>query len=239
MLRIPLGLRNPDGQPAFRHGIRNITDTADPAVAFRNALLTQQDKQSIVVLAGPATNLARTLALPGAKNIVAAKVRLLVMAAGEFGGGGPDPRIRADVSSASKLFAEWPSPIVAVGVEAGNAVPYPDRSIDNDFSWTPNHPVAAAYRAYRETHRGAEAAPAQAVLAALYAANPNADYWKLSPMGVIEADDDGRTRLRESAVGSHRYVIVDAAQKKTVTQAFIALAAARPGAGRGVPPATK
>jgi inosine-uridine nucleoside N-ribohydrolase len=239
MLRVPLGLRNLEGQPAFRHGIRDINDTAAPAVAFRNALLTQQEKQAIAVLAGPATNLARTLALPGAKAIVAAKVRLLVMAAGEFGGGEADPRIRADVASARKLLAEWPSPIVAVGVEAAKAAPYPDQSIENDFASMPNHPVVAAYRAFRETHPAANSAPAQAVLAALYAVNTNAEYWKLSLPGVIEADNNGRTRFRESAGGSHRYLVIDAAQKEAVTQAFIALATARPGAGRGAPPTAK
>src|SRR5688572_25024636 len=57
MLTVPLGMRNADGQPVFRHGVRSVIDTADPSVVFRNALLTQQEKQSIVVLAGPATNL--------------------------------------------------------------------------------------------------------------------------------------------------------------------------------------
>ena len=240
MLQVPLGMRNPDGQPTFRHNIRSVIDTADPPVAFRNALLTQQEKQSIAVLAGPATNFARTLALAGARDIVASKVRLLVMAAGSFGSAAADPRIRADVASARKLLAEWPSPIVAIGVEAGNAAPYPHQSIESDLASTPNHPIAAAYRAYREEQSGAVAAgagvPAQAVLAALYAANPAAEYFKLSPAGTIEVADDGQSHFKELANGNHRYLIVDPAQKDSLTQAFIALAAVRPAAGRGGPP---
>src|SRR5262245_17925441 len=124
MLREPLSLRNADGQPVFRPAVRSVIDTADPPVLFRNALLTQQDKQAIAVLAGPATNLARLLTMNGGREIVASKVQLLVMAAGAFDGTAVDPRVRADVASMQKVLAEWPSPIVAVGAEAANAVPY-------------------------------------------------------------------------------------------------------------------
>ena len=34
---------------------------------------------------------------------------------------------RRDVGAAKKLFAEWPTPIVAVGTEVGDALPYPGR----------------------------------------------------------------------------------------------------------------
>jgi inosine-uridine nucleoside N-ribohydrolase len=238
MLSVPLGMRNSDGQPAFRRTVREITDTADPAVVFRNGLLTQQDQQAIAVLAGPATNLARTLMLPGASAIVAAKVRLLVIAAGEFGGGRVDPRIRADVASARKLLAEWPTPIVAVGIEAAEVAPFPDSTIDTEFAGLPNHPVAPAYRAYRERqdNRPDGGVPVQGVLAALYAANPSADYFKLSPPGEIEVGEDGRTRFIESPRGRHRFLILDPAQKESITQAFIALITAKPTAGRGGPP---
>src|SRR5262245_11685118 len=61
MVRSALDLRNPDGQPAFRTVIRSVIDTGDPPVVFRNALLTQQDMQGIVVVAGRATKLSRLL----------------------------------------------------------------------------------------------------------------------------------------------------------------------------------
>src|SRR5262245_2208090 len=91
MISAPLSLRDSEGQPVFRTTVRSVIDTADPPVLFRNALLTQQDKQAIGVLAGPATNLARLLALSGAREIVAAKVQLLIMAAGAFDGVAVDP----------------------------------------------------------------------------------------------------------------------------------------------------
>ncbi len=219
--------------PAFPHGIRNIIDTADPPIVFRNALLTQQDKQGIAVLAGPATNFAHTLVLNKARDIVAAKVRLLVMAAGDFSNGGADSRMRADIPSARKLLSEWPSPIVAVGAEAGNAASFPNSSLDP--ASLPSHPALAAYRIWRETHTNTNAISSQAMLGVLYASNPNAEYFKLSPPGVIEVSDDGRTRFRESASGNHRYLIIEPGQKDAIVQAISALVVARPATGRGAP----
>src|SRR5262245_36411035 len=236
MLREPLSMRNPDGQPVFRPTVRSFIDTADPAVLFRNALLTQQDKQAIAVLAGPATNLARSLVLNGAREIVAAKVQLLVMAAGAFDGPAVDPRVQADVASARRVVTEWPSPIVAVGIEAANAVPYPDQSIESEIATIPNHPVVAAYRAYRAKQPGTSGIPAQAVLAALFAANSSAEYLKLSRPGRIDVTDDGRTVFKESPTGTHRYLVIDPAEKERITQAFVAMSAARPATGgRGGP----
>ena len=211
---------------ASRSNIRSITDTGDPPVVFRNALLTQQDMQGIAVVAGPATNLARMLELNGARAIIASKVRLLVMGAGAFAGTDVDPRVRADVAAARKVLAEWPSPIVAIGTEAGSAVPYPEMRLESDLAAIPNHPVLPALRESKPGN-----ITTQAVLAALYASNANADYFKLSPSGTIEVSNDGQTRLKESASGKHRYFVVDPAQKERITEAFVALATAKPATG--------
>src|SRR5262249_14942295 len=96
---------------AYARNIKQMNDTADPLAVFRNALSAQFDRNAIVFLAGPATNLAQAMDLPGVKELIAAKVRYLVVAAGNFANGAPDPRVAADVASARKLFAEWPTPI--------------------------------------------------------------------------------------------------------------------------------
>jgi inosine-uridine nucleoside N-ribohydrolase len=183
-------------------------------------------------MAGPATNLARTLALNGAPEIVAAKVQLLVIAAGAFDGTSVDPRIRADVASMRKVLAEWPSPVVAVGIEAAKVVPYPDQSIESEMAAIPNHPVVAAYRAYREKQpAGTSGLPSQAVLAAAYAANSSAGFWKLSGPGRIDVTGDDRTVFKESSTGNHRYLIIEPAEKERITRAFVAMSVARPAAG--------
>ena len=58
-----------------------------------------------------------------------------------FGGSAADPRIKADIAAARRVFAEWPTPIVAVGKEAGDAVPYPGATIATDFAWATTHPI--------------------------------------------------------------------------------------------------
>src|SRR5207248_2917686 len=144
-----------------------------------------------------------------------------------------DPRIRADVAAAQKLFATWPTPIVAIGTEAGAAVPYPAQSIEQDFAWAPAHPVVEAYRANQAMPYDA---PAQAVIAALYVANSSADYFRLSEPGIINVANDGKTTFAPSPGGKHRYLMVDVAQKERITKDFSALASGKPApavAGRG------
>ena len=124
------------------------------------------------------------------------KRRLLVVAAGSYLDGPADPRILADLSAARQLFATWPTPIVAVGTEVGAAVPYPAQSIEQDFSWSSAHPVVEAYRANQAMPYDA---PSQAVIAALYSANPSEDYFRLSEPGIITITDDGKTHFSPSS----------------------------------------
>jgi len=240
MLTVPLGMKKPDGSPLFRTGVKDVNDTADVRVLFRNVLRGQKDGEAVAVLAGPATDFARTLAVNEGKDAIAAKAGLLVVAAGSFADGAADlridlridPRIKIDIASARQLFAQWPGPIVAAGMEVGNALPYPGSSIETDFAWSPAHPIVEAYRAYR---RMPYDAPAQAMAAALYAANPTADYFRLSDRGTIEVSADGRTKFTRSENGSHRYLIVDPAQEDRVRKAYVEAASARPSPpmGRG------
>jgi hypothetical protein len=106
----------------------------------------------------------QALELRGAREIIAAKVRVLVAAAGVYPDGPPEFGIQADIAAAKKLFAEWPTPIVAVGPGIGQQLPYPASSIENDFGWTASHPVVDAYRAFQPMPYDA---PATALAAAL------------------------------------------------------------------------
>jgi hypothetical protein len=164
---------------------------------------------------------------------IAAKCRQLVVAAGSFPSGAPDATIKADVAAAKKLFAEWATPIVAVGSEVGDALPYPAASIEKDFSWAPVHPVVDAYRAAKPMPYDA---PASALAAVLYAVHPEDGYFKLSDPGTISVLDDGRMRFTPGAEGKHRYLIVDAAMKEKVLGVYTAMVSAppapRPGRGR-------
>jgi hypothetical protein len=226
------------GAAAYTSSVRGLVNTAESSVLIRNLLLAQHDGNAAIVLAGPATGLVRILGLYRTGPQISAKCRLLVVAAGAFPDGPPEPTINADIAAARKLFAEWPTPIVAVGAEVGAAVPYPGASIDKDFAWAAVHPVVDAYRAIRPTPYDA---PAAALAATLYAVRPEAGDFKLSEPGTITVLDDGRTRFTPTADGRHRYLIADPARKDQLNAQYTVLVSAppapRPGRGRGAAPA--
>jgi hypothetical protein len=233
-LAATLSKPGPDGAPLYTSRVSRLLDTADNAVLMRNMLLAQNDANAIVVLAGQATGLARLLALFGSRPQIEAKVKQLVIAAGSFPTGAVDPAIKADVAAARTVFADWPTPVVAVGTEVGTALPYPGASIEKDFTWSPVHPVADAYRAFKSMPYDA---PAPALAAILQAAHPDDGYFMLSEPGTITVLDDGRTQFTAGANGRHRYLKVDPAQKERVIGLYAALVSAppapRPGRGRG------
>jgi hypothetical protein len=232
-----LGRRNAEGAPIYTSNIKTVIDTADNAVLFRNIILAQHDQNAALVVAGPASGLVRMAGLYGARPQITAKVKHLVLAAGAFAGSTIDPSVKLDVAAARKLFAEWPTPIVVVGAEVGEALPYPGVSIDRDFLWSPTHPIAEVYRTFKPMPYDA---PAPALAAALYAVHPDDGYFKLSEPGTITVGDDGRTSFAASAAGRHRYLIADPAQKERVLKLYTDLVSSRPparggGRGRGAP----
>ena len=217
MITAALSRRGPTGEPAYRHEINKPTDTADVAAVIRNAFTALHDQNAVVILTGPATNLARVLGLRGIKELIAKKVRLLAVAAGAYPEGGPEYNVAHDIPASGKLFAEWPTPIVVCGDEVGRELPYPASSIENDFAWAPHHPVVDAYRAYQRMPYDVAAG---ALAAALHAARPDEGYFELSEPGHVAVLDDGRTTFTASADGRHRYLIVDPDQKQRVIEAY-------------------
>ncbi len=238
VLEATLSKKAADGTPLYASSISGLIDTAESSILIRNLLLAQNDENAAIVLAGPATGLARLLALYGSRPQILAKVKHLVVAAGAFPSGPPDPSIKADVAAARTLFADWPTPIVAVGTEVGDAVPYPGASIDTELAWAPVHPVADAYRAYKSMPYDS---PATALAAVLHAVHPEGTYFTRSAPGTITVLDDGRTQFTPGTDGKHRYLIVDASQKDSITKLYTDLVSAkpapRPGRRGGAAPA--
>ena len=228
-----LSKKTADGTPVYTSLIKRELDTAESSVLIRNVLLAQEDRNASIVLAGPATGVARLLELYGSRPQISTKVKQLVIAAGAFPAG-VDPSIKADVAAARKLFAEWPTPLIAVGTELGAALPYPGSSIEQDFAWSPAHPVADAYRLVKPMPYDA---PAAALAAMLYAVHPDDGYFKVSEAGTISVKDDGRTEFTPSAEGKHRYLIADPAQQDRIITLYKETVSAKPvprqGRGRG------
>ncbi len=225
LVTAPLARRVASGEPLYSHEVERYTDTADPAALMRNALTAEQDQNAIVVLSGPATNLARVLDLRGAKELIAAKVQFLSIMGGAYPSGGPEYNIKSDIAAAKKVFDEWPTPIVASGVEVGDALHFPGESIEQDFGWAEHHPIVDAYRAYNKMPYDT---PSWDITAALYAVRPGDGYFSLSMPGTIAVLDDGRTEFGPSPSGKHRYLLLDESQRDRIVQTFREIISAQP-----------
>jgi inosine-uridine nucleoside N-ribohydrolase len=229
MTRIPIERKDAEGKPVYSHRIAKWHDTADPLPLMRNALASQPDQSVVIVLTGPATNLARLLALPGAKELIAKKTKFLAFAGGAYPNGKADPVIQRDLASARKLFDEWPTPIIAASVETGEQVAFPVKSFEKEFAWTAAHPVVDAVRAYRQSPTDATTA---GLAAALYAVKSQENFFKLSEPGEIKILDDNRIGFSPGLGGRRRYLIVEPETKDRLLTSYIQMASARP-----IPPA--
>jgi hypothetical protein len=204
----------------FPRAIVRMNDTADPLALIRNALSAQFDQNAIVVLAGPATNLAGVLAMPGSRQLIAQKVRCLTIAG--------DAQLALDSAALDRLLSDWPTEIVFAPATLGDALPFPAASLEKDFAWSTAHPLVEAYRAARPMPYDA---PAPAMAAALYAVRPQENYFKLSPPGTLSLAASA-LKLAPSASGKHRLLEFDPAQKDRILQVYAETASTKP-VGRG------
>lgn len=207
-----------DGTPAYVNQVKTVIETADPNTLYRNYLEAQYDQNCFFFLDGPATNLVAALDFRGVKELLAAKCKYLVVV-------NPELHSKSDLPAAKRLFKEWPTAIITAGAELGKALPFPGASIDKEFAAVPDHPVADAYRLWDPKHGDI---PATAMAAALYAARPKENYFKISEPGVIEISNDGTPVFTASTQGKHQVLNPDPAQKDKVLKDFVELASAKP-----------
>jgi inosine-uridine nucleoside N-ribohydrolase len=227
MIRVPSERKKPDGSFVYPRRM-SLGAAPDATAVLRQALAQEKDASVVIVQVGFSTNLARLLEsradqispLTGSQ-LAAQKVRLLVTMAGHFPPAEPEYNVVTDIPSAQKVFAEWPSPVVFSGFEIGQALLFPARSIEQDFSWVPDHPVVDAYLNYMHMPYDR---PTWDLTAALYAVRPDANYFSLSPEGKVRVDEKGNTLFTASAGGKHRYLILDEAAKARTLEALILLA---------------
>jgi inosine-uridine nucleoside N-ribohydrolase len=210
-------------------------DGAPAAEVLRRALAAAEDSSVVVIQVGFSTNLARLLdsdpdavsPLSG-RDLVARKVRLLSVMAGSFTHAQlqAEYNIRRDIPAARKLFAEWPTPLVVSGFEIGAALRYPAQSIERDYNYVEDHPIAESYRHFQEMPYDKATYDLTSVL---YALRPEAGYFDLSGAGQIRVDEEGFTHFRRLPEGKHRYLRFSAdAQRHRVHEAMIYLASQPP-----------
>lgn len=222
-----------DGRP--RYPRRLEPGAAPSAVAvLRQVLAAQPDGSVVLVVVGFSTNLARLLDSPpdaysplAGRGLVARKVRLLSQMAGMFSAEGRqrEYNVYVDVPSARRVYAEWPTELVASGFEIGLAIKFPAQSIERDFGYVPHHPLAEAYRLYQPMPYDRECWDLTSVL---YGVHPERGYFSLSPPGQITVDDNQVTQFEPRPDWRHRYLIASPAQVERVREALVQLASQPP-----------
>jgi inosine-uridine nucleoside N-ribohydrolase len=213
MIRVP-------AQRTYPHKLKSGVDAPEAVAVLREALAGQPDHSVVIVQVGFSTNLAHLL---DDRELVARKVKLLVMMAGDFAKRNPEYNIKMDIPSAQKLLRGWPTPIVTSGFEIGNSMLFPASSISRDFP--ANHPVADAYKNYKNFPYDR---PTWDITAALYAARPSDGYFSLSEPGTIEVDNAGVTTFVRSAEGKQRYLVMNDVQRARALEAMILLSSENP-----------
>ena len=231
-----------DGSYVYPRVRRDSQETPDAVALLRELLAGQPDASVVMLQVGFSTNLMRLLGttpdgsskLTG-RELVARKVRTLSVMAGNFGEaqvggvtyprGSPEFNLVLDVPSAQSLFAEWPTPIVASGWEIGVSMSYPAKSVDCDYSYVDDHPIADTYRTYCAGWRcpWPHEHPTFDLTSVLYAARPEGNYFSLSKPGRITILPNGSSRFEESAGGSHRHLILPNEQKARTLEAMVLL----------------
>ncbi len=188
----------------------------DAVAVLRDVLNRQPDGSVTMIQVGFSTNLAHLVSAD--RDLVARKVKLLVMMAGNFAKPDPEFNVKMDIPSAQKLLRDWPTPIVTSDFEIGKSMLFPASSIVRDFR--SENPVAEGYRNFQKFPYDR---PTWDVTAALYAVRPNDGYFSLSRPGTIHVDEKGATTLVPSDGGKHRYLVMNDLQRARALEAMVLL----------------
>jgi purine nucleosidase len=200
-----------DGSPAFPHRLKDSGEAPTAVSVLRKTLAAHPDGSVVVIAVGPLTNMAALLdsppdelnAIPG-KALVAAKVRRLVVMAGDFSQPKAEFNVFSDPTSAARVFNDWPGELIACPFEMGKAIHFPEISLEHDFRRPERHPLREADLA---TFGKLNGFMAWDLVATLHAVRPDRGYFSLSMPGTIHLDSANVTHLKPEPAGKHRYLI--------------------------------
>jgi len=221
MIRRPSERRRADGTLVYPRRLASGAEAPEAVALLRRVLAAEPDGSVVMIQVGFSTNLARLLDTPQDIELVKRKVKLLAVMAGNFVEPKPEFNVQKDTASAKKLFARWPTEIVASGFEIGEKLLFPAARIEHDFAWVPDHPVAEAYRDYKPMPYDR---PTWDLTAVLYAVRPGGGYFEVSGPGTITSDDAGRTQFQPDAAGRQRHLVLREAQRARTLETMVLLA---------------
>lgn len=235
-----LAQQKDNGKLRYPHDLKDAKQIPDAVTVLRKALASAKDGSVVIAQVGFSTNLANLLKSTGdeispltGKQLVKQKIKLLSIMAGAFE---KIPRkgklvdhleynIIKDIPAAQKLAQEWPTPVVWSGYEIGLSVPYPHESIEEDYNYTPHHPLAEAYILYNPPPHNR---PTWDLTSVLYAVFPHRGYFGLSDSGDVDVKDNGLTTFKKNDQGRHRYLKLNDAQRQRLIEALVQLSSQPP-----------
>jgi hypothetical protein len=207
--------RDENNEFRYARSIRRLSDTSLAEAALRNGVTFNAN--NVMILSAPATFLAKSLDVTGAKEVYAARVRRLVI----VDSGAP----QKDVPALRRVLAEWPASIVFCSREVGQALPFPASAVQAGFAWAPAHPVIDAYQAFKPMPYDA---PTYDLAAAHYAIHPDSGFFRLSEPGSIVVSDDGAMKFSASADGKVHSMVVEPSHREDAIRAFVEIVSAKP-----------
>jgi inosine-uridine nucleoside N-ribohydrolase len=222
------------GKDLFKRPKFNYEAVPEAVTLYRQILSKQPDNSVTIVSVGFSTNIFRLLQSPpdkysklSGKELIAKKVKMLSMMAGSFGEKRlAEYNVVKDIPAAQLIVNEWPTPVVFTPFEAGIAVKYPAKSIENDFKWAQHHPVVEAYKYYLDMPYDR---PTWDLIALLYVVENSPEYFTLTPWGQIRVDDKGFTSFSPGGKGRQAYLELDSKQAEAVKERFVRLITSKPG----------
>jgi len=206
---------------------RSLADSIPVAYRMIRKILSEQPDSSVVmVVVGPETNICRLIeseadeySMLSGTDLMKQKVKLVSVMGGNYGNKPfPEWNIITDLKSAQVLFSQCPVPVIASGFEIGTALPYPNQSIEEDFPDKLKNPLCISYSEWGEMPYDR---PTWDLTSVLVVAEPEKEYFRLSPQGEIRIDDKGYSIFSQDESGMHRFLILDDLNKKLITTSLV------------------
>jgi inosine-uridine nucleoside N-ribohydrolase len=224
-IRVPSQRRDKEGHYVYPHQLEDGTKAQDAVALLRKTLDEQPDHSVTIAQVGFSTNLSDLLKTEGGSELVARKVKLLSLMAGNFEKAEPEYNVYTDPQAAQYLFSHWPTPMVFSGFEIGLRVMFSHESIVRDFAYTSSHPIAEAYNIYLPK---GEDRPSWDPTAVLYAIRPDRNYFELSQPGRVSIGEKSITIFTPDPKGNCRFLTMSPSAACRVKAVLEALASEPP-----------
>ena len=225
-----LRLTNEDGTPVFEKPEWDYGNLPEACALYRKLLAEAEDNSVTIVSVGFLTNLFHLINSPADEispltglELIEKKVKMLSIMAGRFNAEVPEYNVMCDIPAAKQIAEQWPTETAYLSWELGDQVHYPAESIENDFSWTPAHPLKETYIRYGEMPYNNTMYDPTAVA---YAVEP--EYFTTGEAGVVTIDEQGVSRFTANPEGKAHVIYLSDEQAETLLGHFVDILTRKP-----------